>query len=999
MAFHPLRTFQKNRKFWMASILLMCMVTFVLCTGLGGGDFGEWIMGIIRGRSGIDVVELADRTYTSKELDDLKMNRDIANEFMRASIHVVLDQIDRQLEQVSKSNPEDKLREARFKHYMRMKVDLDQRIQRARYFAGDSKLPSLINFILLRNQADRCGVTLTDDGVIKLVHNALHVQNPLQQYVPITFDTNDSRTVYAAVRRAVSARAISDSMIMDALRDEFRVLIARHMLEECPAQLLVLEERSKGQRELSWDWPLQTRMAVTPEQLHQSFVKQRSQTEVALIPLRVDHFLKDMPAPQLGELNDFFARHRDKKFDPTKEEPGFVLPERVQIQRVSAFADSPEYRHAANAAVSLQITPLTLHDPNSPLALAAASYAAHSAAWEQKLANDYEKLTPVERIKYLMAPLTRPYFALPLYTGTYEVLPPIEDPLTRFQAGIEARDSSGYEGLRLTLKAPKAEEVAALAGAAGLPQFGSSAVAGLQAAGYWRATEEFRTKKPPENDPIIQSEWEKRWQAGAKLILAGAIQPPIPASFPVGALWTEMLHEPYHFQPLVAKTKAVLRRKIEDTLAHKWARDAMEHVRAKLEKVQGGNGLLLADAVQKLKGPYGLTLGGTTTWRNQFDIANDPDMKPLLDAFKQGKGQGGKDILWMINAMEGHDVGTPGHLTEDDFYKLFFGSGAFGVGNAEAYQIRSWPPTVTPKKGLLLRNPQEPPTPIDLASLADRSFVFWKTGHLPSKAPTKLAEVQEAVEHAWRVQKAREAIVSPAKADKASVVPHLEEVVNRLRETEKKGEDLRAAIKKEAEKARDKWVLLQRVAPWVEKRDLDKGGPLSFGPYELPRNTIQYPHEDTAKWVLSLTKLEKPLETGYAPVDALNRKLFEARAKEKDKGKVIQVFANQPRTAFYVAVLMHEPRVGLPLPRPAALEDSFVEIYQKSTRLEAIIAKERGQVIEFDYPANMNTFVSKCQEEAARNYREALSRQMREQAKERITAEGRKQFEGEDKQK
>ncbi len=917
MAFHPLRTFQKNRKFWMASILLMCMVTFVLCTGLGGGDFGEWIMGIIRGRSGIDVVELADRTYTSKELDDLKMNRDIANEFMRASIHVVLDQIDRQLEQVSKSNPEDKLREARFKHYMRMKVDLDQRIQRARYFAGDSKLPSLINFILLRNQADRCGVTLTDDGVIKLVHNALHVQNPLQQYVPITFD----------------------------------------------------------------------------------IVKQRSQTEVALIPLRVDHFLKDMPAPQLGELNDFFARHRDKKFDPTKEEPGFVLPERVQIQRVSAFADSPEYRHAANAAVSLQITPLTLHDPNSPLALAAASYAAHSAAWEQKLANDYEKLTPVERIKYLMAPLTRPYFALPLYTGTYEVLPPIEDPLTRFQAGIEARDSSGYEGLRLTLKAPKAEEVAALAGAAGLPQFGSSAVAGLQAAGYWRATEEFRTKKPPENDPIIQSEWEKRWQAGAKLILAGAIQPPIPASFPVGALWTEMLHEPYHFQPLVAKTKAVLRRKIEDTLAHKWARDAMEHVRAKLEKVQGGNGLLLADAVQKLKGPYGLTLGGTTTWRNQFDIANDPDMKPLLDAFKQGKGQGGKDILWMINAMEGHDVGTPGHLTEDDFYKLFFGSGAFGVGNAEAYQIRSWPPTVTPKKGLLLRNPQEPVAPIDLASLADRSFVFWKTGHLPSKAPTKLAEVQEAVEHAWRVQKAREAIVSPAKADKASVVPHLEEVVNRLRETEKKGEDLRAAIKKEAEKARDKWVLLQRVAPWVEKRDLDKGGPLSFGPYELPRNTIQYPHEDTAKWVLSLTKLEKPLETGYAPVDALNRKLFEARAKEKDKGKVIQVFANQPRTAFYVAVLMHEPRVGLPLPRPAALEDSFVEIYQKSTRLEAIIAKERGQVIEFDYPANMNTFVSKCQEEAARNYREALSRQMREQAKERITAEGRKQFEGEDKQK
>ena len=42
MAFHPLRTFQKNRRFWMAAILLMCMATFVLCTGIqGGGDFGS----------------------------------------------------------------------------------------------------------------------------------------------------------------------------------------------------------------------------------------------------------------------------------------------------------------------------------------------------------------------------------------------------------------------------------------------------------------------------------------------------------------------------------------------------------------------------------------------------------------------------------------------------------------------------------------------------------------------------------------------------------------------------------------------------------------------------------------------------------------------------------------------------------------------------------------------------------------------------------------------
>src|SRR5438045_3722901 len=36
MAFNPFASFQKNRKYWMAAVLLMCMITFVLCTGVGG---------------------------------------------------------------------------------------------------------------------------------------------------------------------------------------------------------------------------------------------------------------------------------------------------------------------------------------------------------------------------------------------------------------------------------------------------------------------------------------------------------------------------------------------------------------------------------------------------------------------------------------------------------------------------------------------------------------------------------------------------------------------------------------------------------------------------------------------------------------------------------------------------------------------------------------------------------------------------------------------------
>ena len=39
MAFNPLANFQKYKKIWMASTILLCMVTFVLCSGFGGsGD-------------------------------------------------------------------------------------------------------------------------------------------------------------------------------------------------------------------------------------------------------------------------------------------------------------------------------------------------------------------------------------------------------------------------------------------------------------------------------------------------------------------------------------------------------------------------------------------------------------------------------------------------------------------------------------------------------------------------------------------------------------------------------------------------------------------------------------------------------------------------------------------------------------------------------------------------------------------------------------------------
>ena len=80
MAFNPFTTFQKNRKFWMAAILMICMVTFVFCTGMKG-DMSDRIIQML-GRKGPPVAEVGGHNVSITELYDLRTQRNMANQFM-----------------------------------------------------------------------------------------------------------------------------------------------------------------------------------------------------------------------------------------------------------------------------------------------------------------------------------------------------------------------------------------------------------------------------------------------------------------------------------------------------------------------------------------------------------------------------------------------------------------------------------------------------------------------------------------------------------------------------------------------------------------------------------------------------------------------------------------------------------------------------------------------------------------------------------------------------
>src|SRR5205823_5576667 len=67
----------------MASLVLMSMMTFVLCTGLGQGGLEDRLLKFFGRNQGAVLAKLNGRELHANELHDLKMQRNVANDFMR----------------------------------------------------------------------------------------------------------------------------------------------------------------------------------------------------------------------------------------------------------------------------------------------------------------------------------------------------------------------------------------------------------------------------------------------------------------------------------------------------------------------------------------------------------------------------------------------------------------------------------------------------------------------------------------------------------------------------------------------------------------------------------------------------------------------------------------------------------------------------------------------------------------------------------------------------
>ena len=171
MAFSPIVIFRKYQKFWMAGILLMCMITFVLCTGVGG-DLSEYLLKLVSSRQGKEVARVNGRPVYDQEAKELQRQRKVANDFMFNFCKILVADADKTLQESVEDGKkaDDKVPRDKLSNAAAIKKEFSQRLDRKPlYFTGGTKLGELMDFKMWLIEADRLGIRLEPEFVQSLL--------------------------------------------------------------------------------------------------------------------------------------------------------------------------------------------------------------------------------------------------------------------------------------------------------------------------------------------------------------------------------------------------------------------------------------------------------------------------------------------------------------------------------------------------------------------------------------------------------------------------------------------------------------------------------------------------------------------------------------------------------------------------------------------------------------------------------------------------------------
>jgi hypothetical protein len=911
MAFNITAHFRKHRQIWMVGILFVTMVTFVLCTGRQSGGLEDILMNWSRyWRGGKTVAKIDGRNITDRELEELKKHREIANDFMRAALGAAAknaEEILRRLDDKIKEKEAQQGKDAKDTDELKKLVTEKKFLQnfhdglqarltsKARFFDTGTKLDDLLNFILLRDEADRQNVTLVEKhvkdmiewevaGYLYQVNNVLASNKMDTFYLP--FYWNQELEFRARSKVKETHHEADYPVILAALKDEFRVQIVQYALLGYPgAGGEMLADVKK------FGYP--TRIALTPHQLWQEYKRDMTRFDIYLLPVPIDHkeFVSKVPEPSEGILESLFKEGQKNPHNPGSDRPGFQQPQKAKIQYITANPDSEYYKNLGKLATALAWNPPGFVDLGTGALGTMTRQVGSGAFLDSFLDETYYKADQKMRPSgmagdfiFRQVPLTDPDFELPLYKSAHDLDPN---------------------------KAPTPQMVTGLLGSVAMPGGGLAALG--EGLGAYEAGAYYSYKEAMA--PALQAEVERRLKVATKLFLSGTG----PSKYPVlGALQEYLLHQD---EPVYLPFPAVKQRylaRLEKAEAASIANHVMEDVRSYLEKGQGNKKEFMA-RLEELKDKYqdGLEIGQSERLDDQYDVAKDPGLAKLRNAFEEPERDPQQEpkILNLINYFEGR-AGTDNKVTVDDFHKLFFDpSESFSIGASSPYNMQQWPPQVTAKKDIRAEQmaklggfgEAKKNVKFNLGKFSDHHFLFWKTESHEQKHPEKLADAGDLVRKAYTLQEARKLALERAK-----------EIASSL--SKKEPGDRLGAMEAEAAKLDVKLIPLKDQAKKVKTlfaQSMDQPPAWKYELTKLPKDLIPYPRASMSKEVYSLYGLKDPIsywdskkpddqqEPGSdKDLDNLNSKeLFPKSPPREGVEQPVQVLTNKPRSVYYVAVV------------------------------------------------------------------------------------------------
>lgn len=841
----------RNRKFWMAMLTLLCMVTFVLCTGLGQGGLEDRILWLFGRRSGEVIARIDGTSYYRSEIDALRGQRNLANDFMRKSVEVCVRNLSEKIDELQKSEKADKAAAQQLVQLRGLRDDLHQRLKSPRYFETGVKLDDLVEFLMWRNQADRLNIKLVTEHVNSMYFEELNWRQT-------EFGPSHAASVRAfEIRR--SHHGATDADVVDALRDEFRVRLAKLALAEAQPLDFSLR-REEEQKKVKFFLPHEVRAPLSPHQMWQTYRDKRAEYDIALIPVEVESLLKKVPEPTQADLAGLFKDGQRRVYDPASPTPGFQRPHQVKVEWLAGDVDSKYYRGLARAVHLLEQTLATPWTGGVP----GLGLAARPAAWQASLQQNYEYLR--------QRPQLRDHYQAPPLTST-AVVPVLTGHMNKFTP----------------------QSVAAMVGAGARPDVfvaASPLEAFTAVAAAYRGSA-YAAKKD-EIDALAAEELRRRVPVYAQAVAAGASHSPlVPAALWSAASGPQIL-------PLGA-VRAELTESLEKVFASRLISKNMQAVKKRLDETAvKGRKAAFQKVVDGLAKQYHLERGGSAEPVDRYSLAKAKGLEPMRASYQK--------YHELINRIESRE--TPERkLDENDFARLFFAGEAFAPSSP--FVAMPWPPEVTEVQpgGQLFQDPNNPPqTTLMLWKEAEKPFLFWKSDEKQIATPQELAEVRGEVERAWRTLKAREKLA----------LPKAKEIAENLQKT---GGLFGAAVTEEAAKLGTRPIYLRNVSPLVPASVQEgfHGISTKYFEYRLPpdvRGQIEHPREDMAKAVVALTELKEPIKIGEGekkePLDEINKQLFELGQKlaKEGAGKQVQILTNRPQTAFYVAVVLNAPDVN-----------------------------------------------------------------------------------------